>query len=134
MLRRPFHMLTLELANCMYPFGTLIQQNVTQNFNMLRHMSIPLRWAWVFGPELLLTQEDIAEGDVFNVTWTGSSIISRGCPTVSLQSLKRDVPYRCKAFRWVTTEIYRFQITPNLSPIWILATYDVVGHLRCRRS
>ena len=28
----------------------------------------------LFGPELLLTQGDIAEGVVFNVTWTGSSI------------------------------------------------------------
>ena len=37
----------------------------------------------LFGPELLLTQGDIAEGDVFNVTWTGSSILSRGCSTVS---------------------------------------------------
>ena len=31
----------------------------------------------LFGPEIL-TQEDIAEADVFNVTWTGSSI-SREC-------------------------------------------------------
>ena len=70
----------------------------------------------LFGPELLLTQGDIAEGDVVNVTWTGSSILSRGCSTVSLLPLKRVVPYQCKAFRWVTTETYSFQITPNLSP------------------
>ena len=70
----------------------------------------------MFGPELLLTQGDIAEGDLFNVTWTGSSILSRGCSTVSLQPLKRIVPYRCKDFLWVTTETYCFQITPNLSP------------------
>ena len=37
----------------------------------------------LFGPELLLTQGDIAEGVVFNVTWTGSSILMRGCSTVS---------------------------------------------------
>ena len=48
------------------------------------------------GPELLLTQGDIAEGDVFNVTWTRSSILSRGCSTVSLQSLKMVVPYGVK--------------------------------------
>ena len=70
----------------------------------------------LFGPEPLSTLGDIVERDVFNVTWTGSSILSRGCSTVSLQPLKRIVPYRCKAFRWVTTETYRFQITPNLSP------------------
>ena len=30
--------------------------------------------------------------------------------------LKKECTYRCKAFRWVTTETYRSQITPNLSP------------------
>ena len=31
----------------------------------------------LFAPELLLTQGDLqAEGDVYNVTWTGSSILS----------------------------------------------------------
>ena len=70
----------------------------------------------MFGPELLLTHGDIAEGDVFNVTWTGSSILSRGCSTVSLLSLKRIEQYWSKAFRWVTIETYCFQITPNLSP------------------
>ena len=30
-----------------------------------------------FGPELLLTQGDIAEGDVFNVTWTGFHSLAR---------------------------------------------------------
>ena len=42
----------------------------------------------LFGPEPLLTQGDIVEGDVFHVTWTGSSILSRGCSTVSLLPLK----------------------------------------------
>ncbi len=32
----------------------------------------------LFGPELVSTQGDIAEADVFNVTWTGSSILWRG--------------------------------------------------------
>ena len=57
----------------------------------------------LFGPELLLTHGDLPEGDVLNVTWTGSSILSRGCSTVSLLPLERIVPYWCKAFLWVTT-------------------------------
>ena len=38
----------------------------------------------LFGPEALSTLGDIVERDVFNVTWTGSSILSQGCSTVSL--------------------------------------------------
>ena len=44
----------------------------------------------LFGPEPSSTLGDIVERDVFNVTWTGSSILSRGCSTVSLQPLKRN--------------------------------------------
>ena len=73
----------------------------------------------LFGPELLLTQGDIAEGDVFNVTWTGSSILSRGCFTVSLPSLKGLYSIGGKpssGLLTVTIETHCFQITPNLSP------------------
>ena len=52
----------------------------------------------LFGPELVSTQGDIVEADVFNVTWTGSSIIlSRVMFYRFVIPLKRIVPYRCKA-------------------------------------
>jgi hypothetical protein len=53
----------------------------------------------LFGLELVSTQGDIAEADVSNVTWTGSSILSRRrvCSTVSLLPLKKIVSYWCKS-------------------------------------
>jgi hypothetical protein len=42
----------------------------------------------LFGPELVSTQGDIAEADVLDVKWTGSSILSQVCSTVLLLSEK----------------------------------------------
>ena len=50
----------------------------------------------LFGP-VISTQGDIAEADVFNVTWTGSSISRELVLPFRYSPLKRNVPYRCKA-------------------------------------
>jgi hypothetical protein len=55
------------------------------------HMQSMLAWqgapnpfpCYLFGPELSLAQGDNAEADVFDVTWTGSSILSRVLYSIS---------------------------------------------------
>ena len=65
-----FHVVDLCRVSISPPFSEHFKCSGNSLEKPVRSTGGASQAAHLFGPELLLTQGDIAEGDVFNVTWT----------------------------------------------------------------